>query len=74
MNRATASRMGYHVLVEDYIRKQQIEKDLADRAALSIVRAERVVEVEPLNPSARQHLDRQDYPGSFIDKAEPYSA
>jgi diguanylate cyclase (GGDEF)-like protein len=36
------------VIVEDYVWRSQIERDLAPRADLSVVRAERVVEVNPL--------------------------
>jgi diguanylate cyclase (GGDEF)-like protein len=36
------------VLIEDYVWKSRIDKDLADRARLSILRSERVVEVNPL--------------------------
>jgi diguanylate cyclase (GGDEF)-like protein len=36
------------VLIEDYVWKSRIDKDLAERAKLSILRSERVVEVNPL--------------------------
>ena len=37
-----------NVLVEDYLWKSMIDKDLLPRASLSVVRSERVVEVNPL--------------------------
>ncbi|MGD0231612.1 MAG: GGDEF domain-containing protein [Syntrophorhabdales bacterium] len=36
------------VIIEDYVWKSQLERDLSARAQLSVLRAERVVEVNPL--------------------------
>lgn len=37
-----------HLLVEDYVRRQDMDADFAARAQLTIVRSERIVEINPL--------------------------
>lgn len=37
-----------HLLVEDYVRRKNMEADFAARAQLTIVRSERIVEINPL--------------------------
>ena len=59
------------VMLEDYVWKSQIERDLRARAELCVARAERVVEVNPLtrlpgNISINRAIQ------AFIDRDEPF--
>ncbi len=73
------------ILVEDYLWKGQVEKDLASRAALCMLRSERVVEVNPLTRlpgnisiirTIQGHLDKGEIFGvayADLDNFKPFN-